>query len=57
LGHGQGLRFGFGVDEVVEHLGEADAAGFFYVHGGGDFGDGSDGAELFVQFHPVYYFL
>jgi len=57
MGHGRVFWFGFGVDEVVEHLGEADAAGFFYVHGGGDFGDGSDGAELFVQFHPVYYFL
>ena len=37
------------MDEVVEHLSEADAAGLFYVYGGGEFGDGGDGAELGVE--------
>ena len=46
----------FGMDEVVEHLGEVFAAGLFYIDGGGDFGDGGDGTEVGVEddiFHQV----
>jgi hypothetical protein len=49
---GSGGGVWFGVEEVVEHLGEVVAAVFFFVFGGGglgDGGDGSDGAELFVE--------
>ena len=31
------------MDEAIKHLGEAFAAVFFEVDGGGDLGDGSDG--------------
>ena len=49
MGHGRGFRFCFGMDEVVEHLGEVFVALFFYIDGGGDYGDGSDGAVVGVE--------
>ena len=48
-GWGTCVGVGFGVEEVVEHLGEESAAGFFFVFGGGEFCDGCDGAEVAVE--------
>jgi len=53
MGHGRVFWFGFGVDEVVEHLGEAFAAGLFYVYGGGEFGDGGELALILVELDCV----
>jgi hypothetical protein len=47
------LWFRFGVDEVVEHLGEAFAAGLFYVYGSGEFGDGGELALILVELDCV----
>jgi hypothetical protein len=49
IGNGIGIGSVFGVDEVVEHLGEAAAASFFTIDGGGEFGDGGDGAVVGVE--------
>jgi hypothetical protein len=37
------------LEEVVEHSGEVFAAGIFYIHGRGDFGDGSDRAVVGIE--------